>query len=247
MESEPAGQPLLVKPYGGTLVSLILASEDSDELRDRANALPFIQLSERSLCDLELLATGAFSPLDRFMGQADYKSVLDEMRLASKHIFPIPITLPVDPAPQIREGNTIALRDSRNDVLAIMQIEEVYEWDFDEAARKVFQTNDLRHPLLAEMHGWGKLHISGPLRVLRLPRHFDFADLRLTPNEVRARLGNLGGKNVVAFQTRNPLHRAHEELTKRAAADRDATLLLHPVVGLTRPGDVDHYSRVPNL
>lgn len=234
----------LIPPYGGTLINLELTPQETDELRDRANALPFIQLSERSLCDLELLATGAFSPLDRFMGQADYKSVLDEMRLTSKHVFPIPITLPVDPSPQIREGNTIALRDSRNDVLAIMQVEEVYEWDSNDAARQVFQTNDLRHPLLAEMHGWGKLHISGPLRVLRLPRHFDFADLRLTPNEVRAGLGNLGGKNVVAFQTRNPLHRAHEELTKRAAAKSDATLLLHPVVGLTRPGDVDHYSRV---
>ena len=244
MNSESAGETLLIPPYGGTLVNLELTPQESDELRDRANALPFIQLSERSLCDLELLATGAFSPLDRFMGQADYKSVLDEMRLTSKHIFPIPITLPVDPAPQIREGNTIALRDSRNDVLAVMPIEEVYEWDLNDAARQVFQTNDLRHPLLAEMHGWGKLLISGPLRVLRLPRHFDFADLRLTPNEVRARLNNLGGKNVVAFQTRNPLHRAHEEMTKRAAEDRDATLLLHPVVGLTRPGDVDYYSRV---
>lgn len=244
MESECAGDTPLITPYGGTLVNLELTPQESDDLRDRANTLPAIQLSARSLCDLELLATGAFSPLDRFMGQADYKSVLDEMLLTSRHIFPIPITLPVDPSPGIREGNTIALRDSRNNVLAIMQIEEVYEWDFDEAARKVFQTNDLRHPLLAEMHGWGKLHISGPLHVLRLPRHFDFPDLRLSPNEVRARLGKLGGRNVVAFQTRNPLHRVHEELTKRAAADRDATLLLHPVVGLTRPGDVDHYSRV---
>jgi sulfate adenylyltransferase len=244
MNSQSARETPLVPPYGGTLVNLELNSQEADELRDRANELPFVQLSERSLCDLELLATGAFSPLNRFMGQADYQNVLDEMRLASKHIFPIPITLPVNPSPHIREGNTIALRDSRNDVLAVMQIEEVYEWDFDDVTRKVFQTDDLRHPLLAEMHGWGKLHISGPLRVLRLPSHFDFADLRLSPTEVRARLGQLAGKNVVAFQTRNPLHRAHEELTKRAAADRDATLLLHPVAGLARPGDVDHYSRV---
>jgi len=234
----------LIPPYGGTLVNLELTPQESEELKDRANVLPSIQLSERSLCDLELLATGAFSPLDRFMGQADYQSVLGEMRLTSRHIFPIPITLPVDPLPHIRAGNTIALRDSRNDVLAFMEIEEVYEWDFNDAAQKIFQTNDPRHPLLAEMHGWGKLHISGPLHVLRRPSHFDFADLRLTPNEVRARLGNLVGTNVVAFQTRNPLHRAHEELTKRAAEDRDAILLLHPVAGLARPGDVDHYSRV---
>ena len=113
-----------------------------------------------------------------------------------------------------------------------------------ETARKVFQTDDVRHPLVAEMHRWGKLNISGPLKVLRLPRYHDFADLRLSPNQVRDRLQTLGRPNVVAFQTRNPLHRIHEELTKQAIERYDAVLLLHPAVGMTKPGDVDHFCRV---
>ena len=126
----------------------------------------------------------------------------------------------------------------------MMTIEEVYEWNVAEEARKVLGTVDPRHPLLAEMYRWGRLNISGPLRVLELPRHYDFCELRLTPTETRARLEALGHASVVAFQTRNPLHRAHEEMTRRAVEELDAALLLHPVVGMTKPGDVDHYTRV---
>jgi sulfate adenylyltransferase len=234
----------LISPYGNRLIDLMTPNDELEELAKRARFLTSIPLSERSLCDLELLATGAFSPLQTFMGRADYESVRDEMRLTSGHIFPVPITLPTDPTPRVREGQEIALCDSRNRPLAVMQIEEVYEWSLKETARKVFQTEDPRHPLVAEMYRWGKFNLSGPLRVLRLPRHYDFVELRLSPAEVRARLATFASRNVVAFQTRNPLHRAHEELTKRAIQDHDATLLLHPAVGLTRPGDVDHYSRV---
>jgi sulfate adenylyltransferase len=138
----------------------------------------------------------------------------------------------------------VALRDARNEILAVMMIEEIYEWNLEEVARCVLGTTDLRHPLVAEMHRWGELNISGTLQVLQTPRHFDFRDLRLTPAETRKRLEGLGRPNVVAFQTRNPLHRAHEEITKRASANVDGVLLLHPVVGLTKPGDVDHYTRV---
>jgi sulfate adenylyltransferase len=233
----------LISPYGGQLVDLRVATEVS-ELERHANSLPSIQLSERALCDLELLATGAFSPLNGFMGRADYVRVVEEMRLVSGHLFPIPITLPVDPQPQIKAGNEIALRDSRNEVLAVMRIEEVYEWQREELANKVFQTEDSRHPLVAEMNGWGKLNLAGSIRVLRLPRHYDFRELRLTPSQVRERLESYGRRSIVAFQTRNPLHRAHEEMTKQAIAARDATLLLHPVIGLTKPGDVDYFSRV---
>src|SRR5690606_12226393 len=120
----------------------------------------------------------------------------------------------------------------------------IYEWDLEETALKVFGSNDLRHPLVSEMHRLGKLHLSGPLRVLRLPPHHDFRSLRLTPAETRNRLSAMGHANVVAFQTRNPLHRVHEELTKRAVQEVDGSLLLHPVVGMTKPGDVDHYTRV---
>ena len=222
----------------------MVPSAGFDELKAWASRLPSLQLSERAVCDLELLATGAFSPLDRFMGREDHQRVLDEMRLASGHVFPIPITLPVDPGPAIRVGQAVALRNAKNELLAVLTIEEIYSWDRDEVAQKVFGTLDLRHPLVAEMHRWGSLNISGCLQVLQLPAHYDFQDLRLTPAQTRDRLDEFDNQNVVAFQTRNPLHRAHEELTKRAAQDVNGVLLLHPVVGMTKPGDVDHYTRV---
>lgn len=235
---------VLLSPYGGELINLICPDEETKELAIYANSLTALQLSERSLCDLELLTVGAFSPLDKFMGKADYQSVLTEMRLTSGHIFPIPITLPVRSDFAIKEGKDIALCNSKNEPLAVLTIEEIYEWNLNEAADNVFGTRDSRHPLVAEMNSWGKLNLSGPMRVLRLPRHYDFVELRLTPQQTRARLEKLVHRNVVAFQTRNPLHRAHEEMTKRAIAEKDAVLLLHPAVGLTKPGDVDHYSRV---
>ena len=234
----------LIAPYGGRLVDLMVPPEAHAEVKARASQLPSIQLSERAVCDLELLATGAFSPLDRFMGQADYQRVLDEMRLRTGQMFPLPITLPVDAGPALHLDRDIALRDAKNDLLAVMTIEELYSWDLAEVAHKAFGTLDVRHPLVAEMHRWGKLHIAGRLQVLQLPKHYDFQELRLTPAQTRARLEEFGYANVVAFQTRNPLHRVHEELTKRAAQEVGGVLLLHPVVGLTKPGDVDHYTRV---
>jgi sulfate adenylyltransferase len=234
----------LLSPYGGDLINLVCPDEETKALAVYANSLPVLQLSERSLCDLELLAVGAFSPLDRFMGHADYRHVLAEMRLTSGHIFPIPITLPARSDFDVREGQDIALCNSQNEPLAVLTVEEAYEWNLDQAAVNVFGTRDPRHPLVAEMNNWGTLNLSGRLRVLRLPRHYDFVDLRLTPLQTRARLDQLGHQNVVAFQTRNPLHRAHEEMTKRAIAEKSGVLLLHPAVGLTKPGDVDHYTRV---
>lgn len=225
-------------------MDLRVPTEQLDELKSYAGRLPSVQISERSLCDLQLLASGAFSPLDRFVGELDHQRILDEMRLSSGHLFPIPVTLPVSAAPELRLDHDLALRSSKNELLAILTVEEIYEWDVAEAARKVFCTEDPKHPLVAEMQRWGKLNISGRLRVLQLPRSYDFQDLRLQPAEVRTRLESMGRQNVVAFQTRNPLHRAHEELTKRAMAQVDGVLLLHPVVGLTKPGDVDHFTRV---
>ena len=239
-----ANKTTLIEPYGGKLVDLMAPAEELEHLKRYAGKLPSIQLSERSICDLELLATGAFSPLDRFMGEDDFQRVLDDMRLSNGAVFPIPITLPVEPGPDIHLGQEIALRDQKNNILALMTIEEIYDWDVDEVSEKVFGTTDLRHPLVAEMHRWGKLNISGRLRVLQLPLRYDFKELRRTPAQTRQLLQEAGNENVVAFQTRNPLHRVHEELTKRAAASIDGTLLLHPVVGMTRPGDVDHYTRV---
>ena len=217
---------------------------DPAEALARAKELPTIRLSERAICDLEMLATGAFHPLDCFMGAADYARVLEEMRLATGELFPIPVTLPIANDDSVVLGNDVALLDSRNEILAVMTIEETYEWNLSAAALQVFGTEDARHPLVAEMHGWGHRNISGPLQILKFPTHYDFRELRLTPAETRQRLKEMGHNNVVAFQTRNPLHRAHEELTRRAIEDVDGVLLLHPVVGMTKPGDIDYFTRV---
>ncbi len=219
----------------------------SDKLREAAE-LPSVRLTSRQLCDYEMLASGGFAPLDRFMGAEDHGSVLEEMRLANGSLFPIPITLPlhVDQTGWA-EGEVVALRDTRNEVLATMRIEETYSWDKTEVARAVFGTTDVRHPLVAELESWGRLNVSGELTVLRLPKHYDFQDLRLTPRETRRVFedGDPGRSNhVVAFQTRNPLHRAHELMAERAAQRESGTLFLHPVVGMTRPDDIDHYTRV---
>jgi sulfate adenylyltransferase len=234
----------LIEPYGGQLVDLLVPAAERESIISRAALLPRIQLTQRNLCDLELLATGGFSPLKKFMGKEDYLSVLRNMRLSNGTLFPIPITLPVAPNPNISEGAEIALADEHNDLLAIMRVEEVYEWDREEEARLAYGTTDLRHPLVAEMQAWGELCISGELKVVRLPKYYDFRRLRLTPAEVRAKLSELGHEKVVAFQTRNPMHRAHEEMTKRAIQQIDGALLLHPVVGMTKAGDIDHYTRV---
>ncbi|HEX7331017.1 MAG TPA: bifunctional sulfate adenylyltransferase/adenylylsulfate kinase [Pyrinomonadaceae bacterium] len=234
----------LISPYGGELVDLLAAGEERESIMSRAALLPRLQLKQRNLCDLELLATGAFSPLRKFMGKADYLSVLESMRLADATLFPIPITLPIAPNPNISEGSEIALADEHNDLLAIMRVEEIYEWNREQEARLAYGTTDPRHPLVAEMENWGELCISGEIKVVHLPKYYDFRRLRLKPTEVRARLTELGHENVVAFQTRNPLHRAHEEMTKRAMQRIDGALLLHPVVGMTKAGDIDHYTRV---
>jgi sulfate adenylyltransferase len=234
----------LIEPYGGKLVNLLIPPDELPEVKAYASTLPSIQISARAICDLELLAVGGFSPLSQFMGQEDYQSVLNTLRLKDGTLFPIPVTLPVDPLPELQLGKDIVLRDAHNNYLAIMTVEEIYEWDMREVAQKAFGTLDEKHPIVAEMHTWGKVNIAGKLRVLRLPQHVDFQDIRLTPAQVRERLESYGHHNVVAFQTRNPMHRVHEELTKRAIQAVDGVLLLHPVVGMTKPGDVDHYTRV---
>ncbi|MCM3872646.1 MAG: bifunctional sulfate adenylyltransferase/adenylylsulfate kinase, partial [Pyrinomonadaceae bacterium] len=234
----------LIAPYGDRLVDLRLPAEIGGELRHYAASLPYTQLSERALCDLELLATGGFSPLETFLGREDYECVLAEMRLADGTLFPIPLTLTISKESSIKLDQEIALRDSYNNSLALLQVTEIFVWDRDREARAVCGTTDPRHPLVAEMNSWGDLCITGTLQVLDLPARYDFRKLRMTPVQVRNELERIGQRNVVAFQTRNPLHRAHEEMTKRAARAVDGTLLLHPAIGLTKPGDIEHYTRV---
>src|SRR6266581_127942 len=234
----------VITPYGGRLVNLVVPEAEAKDLASYAGKLPSLQLSARSLCDLELLAVGAFSPLNRFMGQAGYERVLTEMRLADGTLFPIPITLPATSPAGLERGQDIALRNLQNELIAVMTLEEIYSWDRAREATQVFGSTDERHPLVAEMQTWGNVYVSGRLRVVHLPRHYDFIDLRRTPSDVRDIFARLGYSNIVAFQTRNPIHRAHEELTKRAAAAINGALLIHPVIGMTKPGDIDHYTRV---
>ena len=234
----------LISPYGEKLIDLLIPIEEREAGKARAGRLVSVTLSDRSVCDLEMLAIGAFSPLDRFMSGADYGRVLHEMRLHDGRLFPIPITLPVDRDLNISLDHEIALRNAKNEILAIMTVEEIFDTDPVEVAWKVCGSNDSRHPMVSELQRTSRLKASGRLRVLQLPRHHDFAALRLTPAQTRQRLEAFGRENVVAFQTRNPLHRAHEEMTKRAMERTNGVLLLHPVVGLTKPGDVDYYSRV---
>ncbi|MGB7539849.1 MAG: bifunctional sulfate adenylyltransferase/adenylylsulfate kinase [Anaerolineales bacterium] len=243
MNRNPA-QEKLIPPYGGTLIDRTVTGEARREWIEKAGHYPSIQLSPRSLCDLDLIACGGFSPLDRFMGRADYERVLREMRLGDGTLFPIPVTLPAAGNAFPAGAEFLALRDEHNNLIAVMRLEEVFEWDPQEEARRVLATNDPRHPLVSEMSRWGNRCLSGALTVLNPPRYYDFTDLRRTPAEVRAMLEKMGHAKVVAFQTRNPLHRIHEELTKRAAAEVGGSLLIHPVVGMTKPGDVDHFTRV---
>jgi sulfate adenylyltransferase len=234
----------LISPYGGKLVNLVATGAERDELLSRAAKLPSIKITMRNLCDLELLATGGFSPLTTFMGKADYERVLHEMRLADGTLWPLPITLTADPKELPTVGEDIVLRNTNNDVIAIMTLDEVYHWDAEREAALAYGSTDSKHPMVSEMGRWGKVCISGPLKVINLPKYYDFTELRRTPAEVRELLEGMGNDNVVAFQTRNPLHRIHEELTKRAAAQVKGSLIIHPVVGMTKPGDVDHYTRV---
>jgi sulfate adenylyltransferase len=238
----------LISPYGSRLVNLVVQDErERAALKERASQLPSIQISPRSLCDLELLATGAFSPLDRFMGHEDYKRVVDEMRLADGTFYPIPVTLPIEPTGDVGLGKEIALRSPTNQLLGVMTVEEIFPWEYEREARSVTGTLDTRHPLVSEMTRWSKWYASGPIRVLELPLHHDFLQLRRTPLEVRRSLEELGYSDVVAFQTRNPMHRSHEELTKRAMEKIHGALLVHPTVGVTRLEDIDYFTRVRSI
>jgi len=235
---------VIIPPYGGKLINLVTSGDEREKLRAEANRYPSLQISDRALHDLELLAIGGYSPLDRFMGKDDYQRVLTEMRLADGTLFPVPITLTISKEDLPTREEWIALRDSHNNLIATMRIEEVFTWDPVREARLVLGTVDPRHPLVSEMDLWGDLCISGELKIINMPVYFDFVNIRRSPEETRVLLEDMGNQNVVAFQTRNPMHRVHEELTKLAAEKIGGSLLIHPVVGMTKPGDVDHFTRV---
>src|SRR5215472_8419553 len=241
------GTEHLNPPHGGALVNLVADLKRREEIRAASKEWPSWDLTARQLCDLELLLNGGFSPLAGFMGQADYESVCSSMRLANGLIWTMPIILdlPAELAKQLKNGESLALRDPEGVMLAVLHVEEIWEPNRRWEAENVFESLDRVHPgvsyLLDRVNSF---YVSGKLEGLQLPAHYDYVDLRLTPSEMREEFRRLGWRRVVAFQTRNPMHRAHVELTFRASKETSASLLIHPSVGMTKPGDVDHYTRV---
>ena len=238
----------LIAPHGNELIDLVAAPARAAELKAHSREWPSWDLTPRQLCDLELLLSGGFSPLKGFMSKADYEGVRDNMRLTSGVLWPMPITLDVKEefAKSLTPGSsTIALRDPEGVMLAVLHVEDVWQPDRKAEAEAVFKTSSPAHPgvdyLLNKGNSW---YVGGRLEGTHLPSHYDFRSLRLTPAELRAEFTRLGWRRVVAFQTRNPMHRAHVELTFRAAKKVEANLLIHPSVGMTKPGDVDYFTRV---
>ncbi len=226
---------------------LYIEPQNFAALKAEAAELPSWDLSERQLCDLELLMNGGFAPLTGFLGQADYDGVLESMRLASGALWPIPVTLDVSEefAGKLAPGSRIALRDVENVILAVLEVGSVWQPDKAREAALVFGADDIAHPGVRTLHDRaGSHYVGGRVIGLQAPSHYDFRHHRHSPNELKALFRAWGWEKIVAFQTRNPLHRAHVELTRRAAEQAGAKLLIHPVVGMTKPGDVDHYTRV---
>lgn len=225
---------------------LLVSDDRAAELKNEAVHLPSWDLTFRQIWDAELLLSGAFSPLQGFLNKADYGSVLDNTRLANSALWPIPIMLDVtrEVADTLEEGSRVALRHPEGMVLAVMTISDIWEADKKEEAQKVLGTTNTEHPGVFELYDSNPVYVGGSLEGLELPPHHTFRHLRHTPAELKQEFERLGWSKVVAFQTRNPMHRAHVELARNAAAQIDGNLLIHPVVGRTSPGDVDYFTRV---
>ncbi|MFD1159168.1 bifunctional sulfate adenylyltransferase/adenylylsulfate kinase [Roseovarius aestuarii] len=237
----------LVQNNLAPIPELYVSYESAQKLKVEAADLISWDLTPRQICDLELLMNGGFNPLKGFMSEDDYNGVVDNMRLADGTLWPMPITLDVSEkfAEGLEEGQDIALRDQEGVILATMTITDNWTPNKAHEAEKVFGADDSAHPAVNYLHNTaGKVYLGGPVVGIQQPVHYDFRGRRDTPNELRAYFRKLGWRKVVAFQTRNPLHRAHQELTFRAAKEAQANLLIHPVVGMTKPGDVDHFTRV---
>ncbi len=237
----------LIEPHGGKLLELLLKDEELEQATKEAINFPSITLTPRQLCDIELLLSGGFSPLKGFMSQQDYDSVLEDMRLTDGTLWPMPITLDVDEetAANHQAGDRIALRDRTGLLVAIITVSDIWQPDKAKEADKAFGTQDKAHPAVAYLFDQaGSHYIGGTLEGISMPIHYDFLDLRKTPAQLRAEFETNEADQVVAFQTRNPMHRAHKELTDRAAEGIGGALLIHPVVGMTKPGDIDYFTRV---
>ncbi|MDA0348886.1 MAG: bifunctional sulfate adenylyltransferase/adenylylsulfate kinase [Verrucomicrobia bacterium] len=235
------------EPHGGVLKELYLGESTAEEEKIKAREYKSWDMTERQLCDIELILNGAFSPLEGFLNQEDYIGVLKDMRLKSKILWPIPINLDVTEefADSLTSGEDIALRDLEGVIIATLKVEDIWKPDKLEEANLVYGCEIDAHPGVDYLLNHSNdVYIGGKLSGLEPPTHYDFKLLRDSPSELRGRFRKLGWRKVVAFQTRNPMHRAHQEITFRAAHENEANLLIHPVVGMTRKGDVDHFTRV---
>jgi sulfate adenylyltransferase len=229
-----------IAPHGGTLVDVLVSERDRDKLADEARNFPKLTVNERELSDLEMLSVGALSPLTGFQGKAEYESILDSMHLPNGLPWTIPVTLSLTDEEAKRIGGTDAVTlvpGEAAEPLAILEVDEVFEREREREAQAVFGTQDLAHPGVKALNDAGDLCAAGELRVLRLPEHEDFRQYRLTPAETRAEFVRRGWRTVVGFQTRNPIHRAHEYIQKCALEIVDG-LLVHPLVGATKGDDV---------
>ncbi|MCZ6522698.1 MAG: bifunctional sulfate adenylyltransferase/adenylylsulfate kinase [Alphaproteobacteria bacterium] len=236
----------LIDPHGGTLKNGYLAADEALAAKEAALDYPSWDLSQRQLCDLELLLNGGFSPLEGFMNSADYDRVVADMRLVDGTLWPMPITLDVRDAfaGQIEIGDTIALRDQESVLIATMTVESKWTPDKEREASEVYRTTDIAHPGVDHLlHRAHAVYLGGSVSGIERPTHYDFMYLRDSPQELRRKFDARGWSRIVAFQTRNPMHRAHQEMTYRAAQSAEANLLIHPVVGMTMPGDINHFSR----
>lgn len=224
-----------IAPHGGTLVNRVVQGAEADEARRRGTDLPSIHLSPRQINDLELIGVGTLSPLKGFMGQSDYLRVVEEMRLASGLPWTIPVTLAVEKDDAPNEGTDIALRDPAGELRGIMRVEETFSRDVKHEAREVYLTEEEAHPGVAAIYEQGNVLLGGPITVL--PFTSTWSQYMTTPAETRAAFAERGWRTIVGFQTRNPVHRAHEYIQKCAMEMVDG-LLLHPLVGETKSDDI---------
>ena len=237
----------LITPHGGTLVNLLVDGDRAVEIREHSREWPSIDLGQRQLCDLELLLNGGFSPLTGFMGSAEFESVCSKMRLADGTFWPLPVTLDVDEAAaeELAIGRTVALRDAEGVMIAALTVEEIFRPDREAEAAALFGAADSSRTGVSRfLRRTPPVAVAGRLEGLQLPVHYDFREIRLAPLEMRSLFGRLGWRKVMAYQTHQTMHRAEQAATQRAAQAVGASLLIHPVVGLNQPGDVDHYTRV---
>lgn len=237
----------IIKPHGGKLCSPMLNKKHLREVNNDILQLKSWTLTDRQLCDIELILNGGFSPLDGFMNQDDYNSVCEKNRLKNNLLWPIPITLDISNsfADKLDTNEKIVLRDKEGFAIALLTVSDLWHPEKHKEAHHIYETMDTNHPgvnfLLNDTHS---TYIGGIIEGIQNPKHYDYPELRHTPFQLREIFNKSGWSNIIAFQTRNPMHRAHVELTKRALNENNAKLLIHPVVGLTKPGDVNHYTRV---